>query len=283
MKIIHLIIILSFFSTYSQVKTPPSSPNSKIIQTIGLTELIIDYSRPSIKGRKIMGGLVPFGKLWRTGANKNTTISFNDEIIINEKLIPKGGYSIFTIPNSKTWDVFLYDNYSDKSGQPLNSINNWNSKMIICKITVPVIPLNNKIETFTISVSDITSDSANIVLEWENTAIKIPLKVQTEKKTMESIKNTLNSSPTAYDLYSAALYFLQENKDLKKAELWINKAVIMDDSKYWMFRQQALILNKLKKKNDAIIAAKKSLKLARKAGDNTYIKMNTKSIAEWSN
>jgi len=279
MKIINLFFLLSFFMSFSQVKMPQASPKSKIIQTVGLTEFTIEYSRPSIKGRKIMGDLVAYGEIWRTGANNITTISFNDEIIINDILIPEGSYSLLTKPNTKSWDIYFLKNIKNQS--VLNIINNWNNEMVVVEINVPINHLDNKIETFTIDINDIKNDRANITLKWENTLIKIPVNVLSEKKVMASIKKTLKDSPSANDLYSAASYYLQEDKDLNKAKEWINKAVKIDSSKYWMYRQQSIILNKLNENNKAILAARKSLELAKKAGNKDYVRMNLNSINEW--
>ena len=279
MKFLNIFFLLSFFSTFSQIRTPQASPKAKLIQNVGLTEIIIEYSRPSMKGRKIMGGLVAYDELWRTGANNISTISFNNEIVINDKLIPKGTYSLITKPNSKTWNVYFLK-YS-KNQSVLDIIKNWSSQIIISEINVPVNYTNYKKETFTIDINDITNNGANINLGWENTLVKIPVNVKSKEKVMASIKNTINNKPSPYDLYSAASYYLQEGEDLKIAKQWINKAVKIDSSKYWMFRQQALILNKLNENKKAIIAAKKGLELAKKAGNKDHIRMNIKSIKEW--
>jgi len=279
MKFLNIFFLLSFFSTFSQIRTPQASPKAKLIQNVGLTEIIIEYSRPSMKGRKIMGDLVAFDELWRTGANNISTISFNNEIIINDKLIPKGTYSLITKPNSKTWNVYFLK-YS-KNQSVLDIIKNWSSQIIISEINVPVNYTNYKKETFTIDINDITNNGANINLTWENTLVKIPVNVKSKEKVMASIKSTINNKPSPYDLYSAASYDLQEGEDLKIAKQWISKAVKIDSSKYWMFRQQALILNELNENKKAIIAAKKGLELAKKAGNKDHIKLNLKSIKEW--
>jgi len=279
MKFLNIFFLLSFFSTFSQIRTPQASPKAKLIQNVGLTEIIIEYSRPSMKGRKIMGDLVAFDELWRTGANNISTISFNNEIIINDKLIPKGTYSLITKPNSKTWNVYFLK-YS-KNQSVLDIIKNWSSQIIISEINVPVNYTNYKKETFTIDINDITNNGANINLTWENTLVKIPVNVKSKEKVMASIKSTINNKPSPYDLYSAASYYLQEGEDLKIAKQWISKAVKIDSSKYWMFRQQALILNELNENKKAIIAAKKGLELAKKAGNKDHIKLNLKSIKEW--
>ena len=279
MRIINTIFLLCFFTTFSQVKTPQASPKSKLIQNVGLTEITIEYFRPSIKGRNIMSDLVPFGEIWRTGANNISTITFNDQVAIDNKLIPKGKYSLLTKPNKKSWDIYLLKHNKDKS--VLNIIKNWDEQIIISELNIPVISTNNKVETFAIDINDITNNGANINLSWENTLIKIPVDVLSKQKVLESIKEIVMNDPSAYDLYNSASYYLQEEEDLNLAKKWINKAIEIDSTKYWMFRLQAVIHNKLNLNKDAIIAAKKGLELAKKAENNDHIRMNLKSIQDW--
>ena len=279
MKILNILFLLSFFVTFSQVKTPQASPKSKLIQNVGLTEITIEYSRPSIKGRKIMGDLVSYGEIWRTGANNISTISFNDEVSINNKLILNGKYSILAKPNKKSWDIYFLKYNKDQS--VLNIIKNWDDQIIISELNIPVISTNNKLETFTIDINDISNNGANINLAWENTLIKIPIDVLSKQKVLKSIRETLIKNPSAYDLYNSASYYLQEGEDLNWARKWINRAVEIDSTKYWMFRLKAVIHNKLNLNKEAIIAAKKGLELAKKAGNNDHIRMNLKSIKDW--
>ncbi len=279
MKILNILFLLSFFVTFSQVKTPQASPKSKLTQNVGLTEITIEYSRPSIKGRKIMGDLVSYGEIWRTGANNISTISFNDEVSINNKLILKGKYSILAKPNKKSWDIYFLKYNKDQS--VLNIIKNWDDQIIISELNIPVISTNNKLETFTIDINDISNNGANINLAWENTLIKIPIDVLSKQKVLKSIRETLIKNPSAYDLYNSASYYLQEGEDLNWARKWINRAVEIDSTKYWMFRLKAVIYNKLNLNKEAIIAAKKGLELAKKAGNNDHIRMNLKSIKDW--
>ena len=279
MKILNILFLLSFFLTFSQVKTPQASPKSKLTQNVGLTEITIEYSRPSIKGRKIMGDLVSYDEIWRTGANNISTISFNDEVSINNKLILKGKYSILAKPNKKSWDIYFLKYNKDQS--VLNIIKNWDDQIIISELNIPVISTNNKLETFTIDINDISNNGANINLAWENTLIKIPIDVLSKQKVLKSIRETLIKNPSAYDLYNSASYYLQEGEDLNWARKWINRAVEIDSTKYWMFRLKAVIYNKLNLNKEAIIAAKKGLELAKKAGNNDHIRMNLKSIKDW--
>ena len=190
-----------------------------------------------------MGDLVAYGEIWRTGANNISTIKFSDQVSINNKLIPKGKYSLLTKPNKKSWNIYLLEYNEDE--RVLNIIKNWDDQIIISELNVPVIYKDKKIETFTIDINNISNNGADINLTWENTLIQIPVNVLSKQKVLASIKETINNKPSAYDLYNSASYFLQEGEDLNLAKKWINKAIEIDSTKYWMFRLQAVIHNKL--------------------------------------
>ncbi|MBR98533.1 MAG: dihydrolipoamide dehydrogenase [Flavobacteriaceae bacterium] len=271
------LFFLTPFSILSQVKTPQPSPASKIIQTVGLTEITVEFSRPSMKGREIMGELVPYGKIWRTGANENTKISFSDPVKLNGKSLDKGSYAIYTRPGEDMWEVFFYKK-SDNWGTPRK----WEASEIAVAVEVPVTKLSNAVETFSIWISNLSNNGAKLNIAWENTRISVNVEVPTVDKATASINEVLKKNPKARDYYNAARYYLEENQDLNLAKKWITKAVEMEDNHYWMFRYQALILADLGEIKNAIQAAQKSLELAEENGNNDYVRMNNKSIAEWS-
>jgi hypothetical protein len=280
MKRLHYFLLLNimFFSAVAQVSVPQPSPRSTINQIVGLTTVEVDYSRPSARGRKVVGGLVRYGDLWRTGANKNTTVSFSDDVKIAGKSLVAGKYALYTRPSQEQWDVYFY-----KKNDMGDVTRNWEEDQVALTVKVPAFYFEPMIETFTISFSDLKSEGASMNLLWEHTVVPIPIEVPTESKAMQSIKNTLAAKPKAGDLYQAAVYYLQAGKDLNQAQAWIEKALDMrKEPAYWMYRQYALILAKQSNKAEAIKAAKKSLALAEKAGNKDYIIMNKRSIAEWS-
>jgi tetratricopeptide (TPR) repeat protein len=224
-----------------------------------------------------MGDLVPYGELWRAGANKNTMINFSNDVILDGTKIAKGNYALFIRPGKTLWEVFFYSN-TENSGLPKN----WNTNLIVAVAEVVPHTTETTWESFTISIDDLNNTGATLNIKWENTEVKIPFKVPTDKKTMASIKEIMKGSPKSRDYYSAAIYYRETGKDLRQAKKWIAKAIDLDEGKYWMYRQQSLILAELKETEAAIVAAKTSLKLAKEAGNNDYIRLNTKSIEEWS-
>ena len=277
MKHLKLIILLCSGLAVAQIQTPQPSPSTTLEQVVGLTEVKIEYSRPAMRGRTIMGDLVPYGSLWRTGANKNTTLSFSDPVTVGGQALAAGTYALFTRPGKSLWEVFFYTETEN-----WGTSQEWQSKSVAAVIEVPTQSLAEPEESFTISINELTNTGANIHLSWENTRVTLPLEVPTDEKTMASIKETMKGTPKAGDLYQAAVYYRESGRDLQTAKKWIGKAIEMDPGKYWMFRQQALILADLNEKEAAIKAAQSSLELAEKAGNQDYVRLNTKAIEEWS-
>ncbi len=280
-KIICLLAMMVVSSTIeAQVKTPQPSPKSVLTQVVGLTDVTVEYSRPSAKGRIVFGDLVPFGKVWRTGANANTTVSFSDDVVINGATLKKGKYALYTLPKADMWEVIFYST-TDNWGTP----ENWDEKKVMVSTNVDPIALGNNVETFSIGINNINNDGATLDIAWEKTMVSVKFSVPTQKTAMASIEKTL-AGPTANDYFSSAQYFLQSNGDMNKALDYINKAVGMtkagEDTPFWYLRQKSLIQAKMGDKTGAIATAKLSLAAAEKAKNDDYVKMNNDSIREWS-
>ncbi|TBX70106.1 DUF2911 domain-containing protein [Flavobacterium silvisoli] len=272
--------IIANYVTHAQVKTPAPSPHATLTQMVGLTEVTVDYSRPSAKGRVVFGDLVPFGKLWRTGANLNTTVTFSEDVVIKGTTLKKGKYALYTTPKADMWEVIFYSD-TDNWGTP----ENWNVNKVAYSTNVDPIALGNPVESLTISINNLTNDSATLDISWEKTMVSLKFEVPTQKMAMASIEKVL-AGPAAGDYYSAAQYFYQSNGDLNKALEYVNKAVSMvkagEEVPFWQLRLKSLIQAKLGDKKGAIETAKLSLAAAQKAKNDDYIKMNNDSIKEWS-
>jgi len=278
MKKLILLVCVGLFSlgAYAQIKTPAPSPFQKIEQKVGLTDVTLEYSRPSIKGRKIFGGLVPFNKVWRTGANANTKITFSDDVTVGENTLKAGSYAIYTKPTAQSWEVIFYSD-AGNWGTP----SKWDASKVAASINVQVYPMPMSIETFTMSFDDLKNNSANLGILWENAYVGVPLQFNTDEKVTASIENVMNG-PSSGDYYSSAVYYLEAGKDINKAKTWIDKAIAMREKPaFWFHRQQSLIYAKAGDKKGAIKAAQTSLKLAKTAKNNDYVALNTKSLKEW--
>ena len=275
--IIALAIILANFSIEAQVKTPQSSPKATIQQSVGLTDVEIEYSRPSARGRAVFGNLIPFGKVWRTGANENTTISFSDDVVIDGKTLKKGKYSLYTVPKIESWEIIFYKT-TDNWGNP----EEWKEENVALRATVKPETLNKSVDTFTIGISGLDNNFAFLEISWKNSYVALKFEVPTQKKATANIERAL-SGPASADYFAAAQFLFQSNGDNVKALEYINKSLeLAKDRPFWYNRLKSLIQAKLGDKKGAIESAKASLAAAELAKNQDYVKMNKDSIAEWS-
>jgi len=271
-----LLFFLASLTTNGQVQPPQPSPTANVSQVVGLTQFEVKYSRPSLRDREIFGKLVPYDKLWRTGANANTTISFDEDIKIAGQPVEAGEYALFSKPGKENWTIYLYDK-TDNWGTPQK----WDENKIVLEAKVPANKNPNLVESFTIDFNNFSKNGAHLVLNWENTSVHIPLEVPTDKTVMKSIEKTMQN-PKPVDYFNAAVYFLETDRDINQAKQWIDKAMEMrDDKPFWMLRQQSLIYAKAGEKNKAITLAKESLSKAEEAGNADYVNMNKASLKEW--
>ncbi|MBI9042657.1 DUF2911 domain-containing protein [Lutibacter sp.] len=275
-KLSILFMFVGFISTANaQIKTPQPSPTQKIEQVVGLTDVTVEYSRPGMRGRIIFGDLVPFGEVWRTGANANTKITFSDNVTVDGKELKKGTYAIYTIPNENSWDVIFYSE-SNNWGNPQK----WDESKVAAKTTVDVLEMPMKVETFTITFDDLATGSAVLGILWENVYVGVKFDVPTDAITSKSIE-TVMAGPSGNDYFQAATYYHTEKKDLKQALAWMQKATAGENPPFWYLRRMSLIQADLGDKKGAIATAQKSLAGAEKANNADYVKMNKESIAAW--
>jgi hypothetical protein len=271
-----LIMVISFMG-YSQIETPQPSPTSKIEQKVGLTDVTLEYSRPSMRGRTVFGNLVPYGKLWRLGANANTKITFSDDVMVAGTTLKAGTYAIFAKPNEASWDIIFYSDATNW-GIPQQ----WDDSKVMATVTAQTFSLPMDIETLTMSFDNLANGSATLGMFWEHVYVGVEFMVPTDDKVLTSINDVMNGTPTANDYYAAAVYYSQENKDIKTALKWMEKAMSMTETPaFWQLRQQSLIYAKDGNKDAAIDTAKKSLAGAEAAGNADYVKMNKDSLKEW--
>lgn len=280
-SIFFTILFLASYFNYSQIKTPRVSPASSIEQMVGLTEIEVEYSRPSKRGRDIFGNVVPYGKIWRTGADNCTTISFSTDVVIDSQTIQSGKYSIFSIPNKESWDVILYSD-TELWGVPRD----WDEDKIVFKSNYQINKsTNNSVkEMFTISFDNVTNNDVDMIFSWDDVSVTVNIVVPTRRIVSDNIEKVMVGSPSPSDYYSAAVYYKQENINLDIALKWINKAIdLFENPRFYQLRQQSLIMAANKKYSNAIVVAKESLRLSIEADNKDYVKMNKESILEWTN
>ena len=276
--LLSLILVGSITFGNAQVKAPQPSPSSTVKQTIGLSEVIVEYSRPSAKDRKIFGDLVPRDQLWRTGANGSTDITFANDAIFGGVKIPAGKYALYSIPSKSDWEIILY-----KDTEIWGAPKELKDELVAAKVKVKSEKNPMHQESFQIGFQDFKMDRANLTISWEKTMVKVPIFIDSQKEVLASINSTLSSKTAkGSDFHQAANYYFENGMDLKKALEYTKKANELQPDTFYMLRLQSEIEAANGMKKEAIATAKKSLELSKKANNDDYVKMNTDNISKWS-
>jgi Protein of unknown function (DUF2911) len=266
-KILFIIAITAGNFAYAQtLTTPQPSTTQTIKQNFGLSSIELSYSRPSVKGRKVIGELVPFGKVWRTGANQATTLNFGDDVTIGDKKIAAGKYGFLTIPGQDNWILIITKQLDVTSPAAYKEEND------VVRVNVKPMAIKDKVETFTMQFVNIKNNACDLILAWENTAVTLPIVTDIDSKVMSQIKDIMSKDNLPY--FDAAMYYMNNGKDLNQALVWFNKATDQNPTAFFIHYQKASCLAKLGKKQDAIAAASKSLELSTTAKNADYVKLN---------
>jgi hypothetical protein len=256
-----------------QIQMPQASPSAKIAQQVGLSNVTVDYSRPSTKGRKIFGELVPFGEVWRTGANGATLLTFSTDVIISGKNVPAGQYALYAIPNKSEWTMILSKNTK------LWGAIGYDESDDLLRFNVSPNKLSRNYETMEITFADMTDTGANLSIKWETTRVDFRIETEVDEIVMAQIQELVIDTETENPglLYAAANYYYTNKKDMKQAYAWISKSV-ESDKKYWTVHLKAKIEATRGMKSEAIASAKESMTLAKEAGNPDYIALNERLI-----
>lgn len=258
------------FSNAQSIKTPQPSPGQTIKQDFGISSIELNYSRPGIKGRKIFGDLVPYGKVWRTGANSATRIKFTDDVTIGGQPLKAGEYAIYTLPDEKEWQIIINKGSA-------NWGTDYKQEDDIFRVKAAAVKLDQPVETFTMQFANVKSNSADLQIIWDKTMVSVPITTDVDQKVMAQIDNALNKDNRPY--FQAAMYYMETGRDLNKAVEWLDKAIEQNPNAYWVYHQKANALARLGKKEEAKITAQKSMELAKSANNDDYVKLNEKLIA----
>ncbi len=269
---IALFLIGLAFSGQAQLKTPAPSPTQTIKQDFGLASVELSYSRPGMKGRKIFGDLVPFGKVWRTGANSATTLTFGDDVTIGGTKIPAGKYGLLSIPDKKSWTLIITKQLDVTSPAAYDAAQD------VVRTEVKTMDMETALESFTMQFANVKPNSCELHIMWDRTAVALPISTDVEGKVMAQIDQLMNKDNRPY--FNAAMFYMDNGKDLKQALAWFDKAVEAQPSAYWIQHQRANCLAKLGRKDDAKAAAEASKKLAAEQKNDDYVKLNEKLLAE---
>jgi len=256
-----------------QLKVPAPSPLQTVKQAFALSDVSIEYSRPGAKGRVVYGDVVPFGKVWRTGANGATKITFGEDVKVEGNAVSAGTYALYTMPNKDSWEIMLYKDLTLGG-----NVANYKKENELARFTVKTKVLNDKVENFTIDFADITSTTMNIDLNWEKTRVSLAVVADIDAKIMKNIDANVVNDARPY--FQAANYYYDNNKDLVKASEWADKAIAANPKAYWVVMLKAKIQAKQNNKKEAIATAEKVIAIATEEKDEAYVAQAQKLIAE---
>ncbi|MFT3883991.1 MAG: DUF2911 domain-containing protein [Flavobacteriales bacterium] len=253
---------------------PQPSPKGEVEQVIGLTKVEVGYSRPAVRGRAIFGGLLPYGKLWRTGANAATTVEFSGPVSINGSKLEAGKYSLFTIPEKGAWTVIFNKNTSASEGDYKESDD---------ALRVKADPKESEFtESMTIGFDEVKDDMARMDIRWERTRVSVTISAPATEQALANIKEALAKPDAKFNAYNGAARFCVDRGLMPKEALaWAQKSVSMEE-KYWNTHTLALVQAANGLKKEAIATAQKSMALAEKEGNTAFVDLNKAKIAEWS-
>lgn len=264
-------LVISLGAGAQGIKTPSPSPSQTLKQEFALSSIEINYSRPLVKGRKIFGDLVPYGKMWRTGANGATKITFGEDVKVGGVAVKAGSYALYSIPNKGEWEIIL------NKGVNNGGLSGYKAEEDIARFKAKAEELPFSIESFTIDIADVKANTASIDLLWDNVLVSIPVEADIDSKIMTQIDNAINTDSRPY--FQAASYYFDNGKDLKKALEWVNKAIEAQPDAFWIAHLKAKIQAKSGDKAGAKATAQKSIALAKQAKNDDYVALNEKLIA----
>jgi hypothetical protein len=268
--VLSLLIASGLLNANAQLRTPAPSPTQSIKQDFGVSSVELIYSRPSIRGRKIFGDLVPWNAVWRTGANSATRIKFNDDVTFGGQPLKAGEYAIYTVPGQNEWEVIVNKGSA-----------NWGTEYKkeddIFRVKAKPVELPYSIQSFTMGFSDVTATSCKLQMMWDNVYIDVPITTEIDKKVMAQIDNLINKDNRPY--FQAAMYYLENGKDLNQALTWFDKAIAQNPTGYYIYHQKANTLAKLGRKDEARAVAQKSMDMAREQKNEDYVRLNEKLLA----
>nr|WP_299175775.1 DUF2911 domain-containing protein [uncultured Allomuricauda sp.] len=276
-RVLMLFCVVGLWQGNAQIKHPKVSPFSIVEQNVGLSKIMVKYSRPATKGRQIFGDLVPYGRIWRVGANESTKITVDSDLKVMGNVLPTGTYALYAFPEADEWQIVFHENTTHWG----DGRKNYNPEEDVFRISVKPQKIPYHQENFLISFDSITHDSAIMELIWANTKVQIPFMVDTQSLMELEIAKQLRENPSAQTYYEAARYFQEKGTQYQRALEYLNKALELGGDTYYFHRVKSLVEAKLGDYQSAIISANKSLKIADELGKDEFVRMNKKNILRW--
>ena len=274
-KVLSALIILTVFcasNTYGQLTPQPSSTQT-VIQDFGLGKINLVYSRPDVKGRKVFGGMEPYGTVWRTGANSATVIKFSDDVTMEGNKVPAGEYGLFSIPGEQEWTIIL-------SKQPKQwGAYSYKSTDDFLRFKVKTEHLQQLTETMTLAFTNVTPAACDLQMMWEHSGFSVHVTTDVDSKVMARIDSAMGTAKKPY--YEALIYYYNNNKDMDKALAWATE--LEKDKNFPPFVPKlwkARIQLKKGDKAGAIATAQEGVKIAAEMKTDEYVRLNNEVIAQ---
>lgn len=261
----------------AQLNHPKASPLTTTTQEFGLTSIKVEYSRPAVQGRKIFGGLVPYGRIWRVGANASTKIAFESDVTIMGNVLEKGTYALYAFPEAKEWEIVFHNNLTHWG----DGRKNYDPNEDALRVKIAPSASESFQENFLISFDNIAHDSLKMILLWANTEIKIPIKIDTQSLMEIEITKQLEDNPSAQTYYEAARYYQEQHIKYETALQYLNIAIELGGDTYYFHRVKSLVEAALGDYKSAIASAQKSLEFAALQDKDEFVRMNEKNIVKW--
>jgi len=262
-----MLMVCAVLKTNAQARIPGASTTQTLSQDLSLGKVIITYSRPNVKGRKIFGTLEPYGEVWRAGANAATTITFTEDVIIEGNKVPAGEYGFFTIPGPDEWTIILNKTFKQWGAYSYKQVDD------LLRFKVKVTMLDSSVETFTMQFSNATTKSNDLNLAWDKTAVSIHFESDDDAQVMANIDTLMQKDPKS-NAFVAVQYYYENNKDLNKALAWATAAHASDPKAPYFMLWIARVKLKMGDKQGAIEAAEQGIQLAKNNNDDEYVRLN---------
>jgi len=271
------LFLIFYGAAFSQITHPKASPFSKVEQEVGLSKITVEYSRPGTRGRKVFGHLVPYGRIWRVGANESTKFTINTDAEVLGNKLSKGTYALYAFPEKEEWEVVFHKNTSHWG----DGRKNYDPEEDAFRVKIVPERSEEFQENFLISFDSITHNSLNMIWFWENAKVTIPIEVDTHSQMLAEIDRQLKENPTAQTYYEAARYLQEQEKEYPTALRYLEKAIELEGDTYYFHRLKSLVEAALGDYKSAIESAQKSLELAQKEEKDEFVRMNRKNILSW--
>lgn len=258
------------------LKFPQASPPASLKQQVGITDIDIAYSRPSMKGRQVFGGLVPYDQVWRTGANSAPKVTFSTDVKLNGAAVPAGTYELFTIPGRDEWTIIVHKNMSQWGAYSYDAAND------IVRFKAKPVATEKPIETFSIGFNDLRDESATLYLAWEKTRVPVQVTVDVKGVLVPQIEAALAAEGSRKPYFQAAMFYFDHNVDLKKAGEWMDAAIAQRPDMFWAHYHRARLHAATGNKDAARASAQKSIEVAKQAGGavaDEYVRLNEALLA----